>query len=259
MKPRLGQHFLFDQAILDRIIDTASIDNSDTIIEIGPGHGTLTVKLLEKAGRVIAIELDRQLHHKLVQRFQGNDKLQLISGDALRFDFGSIGRFKVVSNIPYQITTPLIFRLLKDKDLLTSMTLTMQKEVADRITAPPGTKTYGILSLTVQYHTEPVEIFTIPPEAFRPPPKVKSTVIHFKILENPSVRVDDPELYFRIIKTAFNQRRKTIANTLKSLYAENTKEFLQLSGIDPSLRPETISSKQFADLANTIIRMTTRQ
>ncbi|MBF0473434.1 MAG: ribosomal RNA small subunit methyltransferase A [Nitrospirae bacterium] len=252
MKPKLGQHFLFDQVILDKIIDAANINDDDTIIEIGPGPGTLTVKLLEKANRVVAIELDRLLHHKLVQRFQNNDKLQLILGDALKFDFGSIGKFKVVSNIPYQITTPLIFKLLKNRDNLTSMTLTMQKEVADRIIAVPGSKAYGILSLTVQYHTQPLEIFSIPPEAFRPPPKVKSTVINFRILQTPSVEVSDPELYFRIIKAAFNQRRKTIANTLKSLYGEDTKGFLLLSDINPTHRPETLSSAQFANLANVI-------
>jgi 16S rRNA (adenine1518-N6/adenine1519-N6)-dimethyltransferase len=256
MKPRLGQHFLFDSEILDRIIDTAGINDDDTIIEIGPGPGTLTVKLLEKAGRVIAIELDRMLYHKLEQRFHGNDKLQLVSGDALKFDFGSVGRFKVVSNIPYQITSPLIFELLRNKDLLSSMTLTMQKEVADRIVAVPGSKTYGILSITVQYHTEPAQIFTIPPEAFRPPPKVESSVVRFKILNSPSVNPIDSELYFRIIKTAFNQRRKTIANTLKSLYGANIVEYLISSGIDPKLRPETISPKQFADLSNTIKRFT---
>lgn len=255
MKPRLGQHFLFDQVILDRIIDAADIHRDDTVIEIGPGHGSLTVKLLERAGRVIAIELDRLLYHKLVQRFQGDDRLRLVSGDALKFDFGSIGRFKVVSNIPYQITTPLIFRLLDNIDSLSSMTLTMQKEVGDRIIAIPGSKTYGILSLAVQYQTEPTQIFTIPKEAFRPPPKVMSSVINFKILEAPSVRLFDRELYFRIIKTAFNQRRKTIANALKVFYGDDTKDFLRLSGIASSLRPEAVSPRQFADLSNNIYKL----
>ncbi|MDA8173206.1 MAG: 16S rRNA (adenine(1518)-N(6)/adenine(1519)-N(6))-dimethyltransferase RsmA [Nitrospiraceae bacterium] len=255
MGRRLGQHFLFDTTILGRIADAASIAPDDTIAEVGPGPGSLTKELLDRinsggAGRVVAIELDGQLYEKLKEKFADEPKLELVHGDALRFPFESLGVFKVVANIPYQITTPLIFRLLKEKGLV-SMTLTIQREVADRIAASPGTKDYGALTLAIQYHGEPKKILDIPRWAFRPAPKVDSACVHINILPRPRVDTADPAFLFGLIKTAFSKRRKTITNGIKGLCPEPLKA-LEAAGIAPMRRPETLTLEEFARLADSV-------
>lgn len=252
-KRHLGQIFLYDPSILRRIIQVAQLSQEDLVVEIGPGWGRLTSMLAERVKKVIAIELDERLFEELKTELAGYDNLELIHEDALKYPYEILPEFKVVANIPYYITTPLIFRLLKAKKNLKSMTMTIQKEVAERIVAVPGGKDYGLLSVMVQYHAEPRLKFIIPKGAFRPVPRVYSAVVHFKILERPSVFVKDEEFFNRVVKTAFSQRRKMLSNALKSL-SENIKGRLAEAGIDSNRRPETLSIEEFARLSN-ILKM----
>jgi 16S rRNA (adenine1518-N6/adenine1519-N6)-dimethyltransferase len=248
-KSRLGQNFLYDRSILEEIVSAAGVTGDDTVVEIGPGLGTLTRVLCRKAKRVVAIELDERLYEKLGADLIELTNLELVHGDALEFPFEGIGDFKVVANIPYYITTPIIFRLLDARKGLSTMTLTVQKEVAERIVAPPGGKDYGVLSIMVQYLAHAELKFMIPKEAFRPVPKVDSALLHIKTLDRPSVSVRDEKMFSRVVKTAFSHRRKTLANSLKSL-GDEMREKLIACGIDPGRRPETLSMGEFAKLAD---------
>jgi 16S rRNA (adenine1518-N6/adenine1519-N6)-dimethyltransferase len=248
-KKHLGQNFLFDPSILQRIVDASGITHNDNVVEIGPGPGTLTKMLAETAKKVIAIELDGELYEKLKKELSGYDNIELIHADALKYDYEILEPFKVVANIPYYITTPIIFRLLDSKKNLGSMTLTIQKEVAERIAAKPGNKDYGVLSIAVQYYCKTELKFIIPKGAFRPVPKVDSAVIHIEILKEPRVKTTDEKLFFRIIKTAFSQRRKTLSNSLKPV-AKNIKDILLEADIAPGRRPETLTIEEFARLSN---------
>jgi 16S rRNA (adenine1518-N6/adenine1519-N6)-dimethyltransferase len=253
-KKSLGQNFLFDPAILGRIIEAASIGPDDTIVEIGPGPGRLTTLLSKVAKKVVAIELDSDLYIKLQDELAGRENVELVLGDALKYRYDDLSSFKVVANIPYYITTPIIFSLLAARDNLVSMTLTIQKEVAQRIVANPGTKDYGVLSLAVQYHADPEIKFIIPAGAFRPVPKVDSAVIHMHIRKTPKVIVADEALLFKIIRAGFSQRRKTLSNALKPLMPD-IKDVLIDTGIDPGRRGETLSMDEFAILAAHIHRI----
>lgn len=246
-KKSLGQNFLFDPSILHRIVEVSKVTPEDTVVEIGPGYGRMTGILSGAVKKVIAIELDRDLCEKLHDEFRGFDNIELVCGDALKFDYEALGPFKVVANIPYYITTPIMFRLLKAKNLK-SMTLTIQKEVAQRIVGKPNTKEYGVLSIAVQYHCRPTMEFIIPRGAFRPVPKVDSAVVHLEVFENPRVNVADEKLFFKIFRTAFSQRRKTLANALKPIYKEAS-SILTEAGIDPKRRAETLSIEEFAKLS----------
>jgi 16S rRNA (adenine1518-N6/adenine1519-N6)-dimethyltransferase len=280
-KRHLGQVFLYDPSILRRIIQIAQLSEDDLVVEIGPGRGSLTRMLAESAKNVIAIELDERLFEELKVRLAGCDNVLLIHEDALKYPYENLPDFKVVANIPYYITTPIIFRLLQMKhtpDLLDaqkifeiipshpvrrkgegegyqakknlkSMTLTIQKEVAERIVASPGGKDYGVLSVMIQYYTDPELKFIIPRGVFRPIPKINSAVVHFKILEKPPVSVKNEEFFFRVVKMAFSQRRKMLSNALKSL-GEDIKAQLAEAGIDPRRRPETLSIEEFARLSD---------
>ncbi|MFZ3123342.1 MAG: 16S rRNA (adenine(1518)-N(6)/adenine(1519)-N(6))-dimethyltransferase RsmA [Thermodesulfovibrionales bacterium] len=266
-KKHLGQNFLYDPSILRRIVQAAEISSEDTVVEIGPGHGRLTCLLAEKAKRVIAIELDRELYEKLRQDEVEKD-IELVHGNALRYPYEDLPEFKVVANIPYYITTPIIFRLIESRGNLISMTLTVQREVAKRIVAQPGTKDYGVLSIMIQYYTVPELKFIIPKGAFRPVPKVDSALIHMKIRKSPPVEVKDEKFFFRIVKTAFSQRRKTLANALKPIIKEKSphppftkggqggiREILIHAGIDPQRRPGTLSIEEFARLADVLYKL----
>jgi 16S rRNA (adenine1518-N6/adenine1519-N6)-dimethyltransferase len=248
-KKSLGQNFLFDPSILSGIIEASGITPDDTVVEIGPGPGRLTLMLSKNAKRVVAIELDSDLYQKLKEEVEGRENIELVSGDALKYDYNNLGPFKVVANIPYYITTPLIFKLLEARSSLISMTLTIQKEVAQRIVAGPGTKDYGVLSLAVQYYAEPEIKFIIPASAFRPVPKVDSAAIHMVVRKGPKVVVADEALFFRVIRTGFSQRRKTLSNALKPL-VKNIRDILIELGIDPVRRAETLSMEEFAKLAD---------
>jgi len=256
-KKSLGQNFLFDASILSRIIDAADIAPDDTVVEIGPGPGRLTLMLSKVAGRVIAIELDSDLHRKLSDEIVGRENIELVLGDAMKYAYRELGPFKVVANIPYYITTPLIFKLLEARANLISMTLTIQREVAERIVAGPGTKDYGVLSLSVQYRADPEIRFIIPAEAFRPVPKVDSAAVHLRMRKSPKVSIADEGLFFRIIRAGFSQRRKTLSNALKPLMTQlsadsDIRDILNAAGIDPARRAETLSMEEFAKLADRI-------
>jgi 16S rRNA (adenine1518-N6/adenine1519-N6)-dimethyltransferase len=247
-KKHLGQNFLFDPSILLNIIQSADLSDMDTVLEIGPGPGRLTRLLAERVKKVIAIELDPYLYNKLTEESKDLNNVDLVLGDALKFPFERLDRFKVVANIPYYITTPIIFRLIDAAQTLESMTLTIQKEVAERIVAGPGTKDYGVLSIMVQLRAEPELKFIIPKEAFRPVPKVDSAVLHMKLRKESAVSVKDEALFTRVVKTAFSQRRKTLSNSLKAI--KDIRDILMQAGIDPQRRPETLSIAEFALLSD---------
>ncbi len=248
-KRYLGQNFLYDPSILRRLIHVARLSPEDTVVEIGPGPGRLTKMLAERVKRVIAIELDAELYERLVNELSGYKNIEIVHGDALKYHYETLKEFKVVANIPYYITTPIIFRLFEYRKRLISITITVQKEVAERIVAGPGGKEYGVLSLMVQYYGKPELKFIVPRGAFRPVPRVDSAVIHIEIFKRPPVSVKDECLFFKLIRTAFTKRRKTIANALKGLNRD-VKETLLKLGIEPSRRPETLSIEEFAGLAD---------
>ena len=250
-KKHLGQNFLFDPSILRRIVEVAGVTPADTVVEIGPGHGRLTRLLSERAARVIAIELDQGLYERLNAELGYYHNVTLVRGDALKYPFGELGHFKVVANIPYYLTTRLLFALLESGKALKSMTLTLQKEVAERIVAGPGTKAYGVLSVSVQYRAVAELKFVIPAGAFRPVPKVDSAVIHMQTRDVPPVLVRDERLFWRVVRGAFSQRRKTVSNALRPLFPD-IKENLSSLGIEPTRRPETLSIKEFALIADSL-------
>ncbi|MBI5664243.1 MAG: ribosomal RNA small subunit methyltransferase A [Nitrospirae bacterium] len=251
MKRPFGQHFLFDPNILKKIIACGAVTQEDTVVEIGPGLGTLTKFLSFYAKRIIAIEIDKRLIAKLEGILSPCSNVELIQADAMKFPYDTIdGKFKVVANIPYYITTPLLFRLLEFKEKITGMTLLMQKEVAKRITASHGSKDYGVLSISAQFYTRPELKFMVSRKAFVPPPEVDSAVVHFNVSPSPLYRTCNEMLFFDIVKTAFAQRRKIISNSLKKFESIGTA--LSDSGIDPGLRPEKLSIEDFVRLTNAL-------
>jgi len=267
MKRPLGQHFLFDPRILKKIVDCAGIMPADTVVEIGPGKGIMTRILAERAKKVIALELDRKLTAELKVVFTGESNVEIIEADAMEFPYETInGTFKVVANIPYYATTPILFRLLEFKEKITSMTLLLQKEVARRIIAPPGGKDYGVLSITTQLYTKPKLKFLVSHGSFTPPPKVDSAVVHFEVSPTPLYKIEDETLFLKVVRTAFSHRRKTIMNSLKSLAEmevnlqpsafslSQIKEAVHEANIDPKSRPEVLSIKDFARLSGELIK-----
>ncbi|RJQ43719.1 MAG: ribosomal RNA small subunit methyltransferase A [Nitrospiraceae bacterium] len=253
MKRPFGQHFLFDPNILKKIIACSGVTKDDTVVEIGPGLGTLTKFLSLYAKKVIAIEIDKRLIGKLEEIFSESSNVEIVQADAMKYPFDKInGSFKVVANIPYNITTPLLFRLLEFKDKITSMTLLMQKEVAKRITATHENKEYGVLSITTRLYTKPGMKFTVSRKAFLPPPDIDSAVVHFDVHRKPIYPVEDEKLFIEVVKTAFSQRRKTIMNSLKKF--DGIKESLLAAGIDPKLRPENLSIEDYVKLTDAIAK-----
>ncbi|MDX9714677.1 MAG: 16S rRNA (adenine(1518)-N(6)/adenine(1519)-N(6))-dimethyltransferase RsmA [Dissulfurispiraceae bacterium] len=248
-KKSLGQNFLFDNAILSRITAAASITKDDLVVEIGPGYGTLTKHLCKAAKRVLSIEIDEDLYNKLALELSCFENLELLNFDAMQYDFSQLGNFKVVANIPYYITTPILFRLIETAPGLQSMTLTVQKEVAERIVSQPGCKDYGVLSVAVQYYGSAEYLFTIPAAAFRPVPKVDSAVVYIDMTHKPDLDIRNRNTFFRVVKTAFSQRRKMLSNSLKPLF-QDVQESLAEAGIEPTRRPETLSLSEFARISN---------
>ncbi|MBF0519473.1 MAG: ribosomal RNA small subunit methyltransferase A [Nitrospirae bacterium] len=251
MGKKLGQHFLYDEGILSDIVSASGITNEDVVVEIGPGTGSLTQKLVETAGKVIAIELDRLLYDRLCKRFPPRTDFQLFHADAMKFDYSGITSFKAMGNIPYYITTPLIFRLIEERPRLSSMAFTMQKEVAERIASPPGNKSYGVLSVVIQYIALTSIKFIISRNAFRPPPAVDSAFIVIDMLKSPAAMVDNEKIFYKTVKTAFSQRRKTILNSLKTLFP-SVRDVLSELKINEMARPETLSVHEFAAIANNL-------
>lgn len=254
----LGQNFLIDDSVPRDIVAGAEVDSEDLVIEIGPGVGTLTAQLLKKAKKVVAIELDNDLIPILEQELGDNPNFTLIHNDALKVDFNEVigeGKsVKLVANLPYYVTTPIIVKLLKDGYNFKSLTIMIQKEVAERMNAEPGNKDYGALSLLVQYYCNTSIVRKVPPACFIPRPKVDSIVIRLDKLSEAKVKVDNEKLFFDIIRNSFNMRRKTLWNGVKSIGP--AKEKLELAfekaGVDPKRRGETLSIQEFANLANCI-------
>lgn len=254
----LGQNFLVDQSVLNDIVQGAEISEEDHVIEIGPGVGTLTKELLKKAKKVTAIELDSDLIPILTEELGQDEKFTLIHKDALKVDFNELitkdESVKLVANLPYYVTTPIIATLLNEGYNFKSLTIMIQKEVAERINANPSTKEYGALSLLVQYYCNSEVIRKVAPSSFMPRPKVDSIVIRLDKLPQPKVQVKDEKLFFRVVRESFNMRRKTLSNALKTL--KLPKEILDNaflnSNIDPRRRGETLSIEEFATLSNHI-------
>ncbi len=261
---RFGQNFLIDANILEKIIRSAEVRKDDFVLEIGPGIGTMTQYLCESAGRVAAVEIDRNLIPILEDTLKEYDNAEIICGDILKLDLDDFVReknegkpIKIVANLPYYITTPIVMGILESGIPVESMTIMVQKEVAGRMQARPGSKEYGALSLAVQYYAEPKVVANVPPNCFMPRPNVGSAVIRLVRRQAPPVNVEDERLMFSIIRASFNQRRKTLANGLKnnggfSLSREQIKESILALGVPENIRGETLSLEQFAELSNKI-------
>ena len=261
---KFGQNFLIDTHVLDKIISAAGITKDDFVLEIGPGIGTMTQYLACAAREVVAVEIDKNLIPILEDTLSGYDNVSIINEDILKVDLVSLaeeknqGRpIKVVANLPYYITTPIIMGLFEKKVPLESITVMVQKEVADRMQVGPGTKDYGALSLAVQYYAEPYIVANVPPNCFMPRPSVGSAVIRLTRHKEMPVQVKDEQLMFKLIRASFNQRRKTLANGLKNsseldLSKEVIEKAIEQLGKGPSIRGEALTLEEFARLANII-------
>lgn len=229
----------------------SGVKPGDRVLEIGPGRGILTRGLLHAGALVHAVELDADLHARLVEETRGEKNLTLERGNALRFDFGSFEPpYAIVSNLPYSVSTALVQKFIENARFISSMTIMVQAEVGERITAKPGGAHYGSFSVYTGYHLETSYLFTVPPEAFRPRPKVNSAVIRLVPRKTPPVEVDDEDEFFRFVQSAFTHRRKTMRNNLKNLWQgqEPVEDILVKSGINPTARPEEVSLEKFAAL-----------
>ena len=257
----LGQNFLIDDSVLTDIVEGAEVNKDDLIIEIGPGVGSLTAQLIGKAKKVVSIELDNDLIPILQEELGQYENFTLIHKDALKVDFNEIigdeKSVKLVANLPYYVTTPIIVKLLKDNYNFKSLTIMIQKEVAERINAEPNCKEYGALSLLVQYYCDTKIVRKVSPGSFIPRPKVDSIVIRLDKLSEKRVEVKDEKLMFEIIRNAFNMRRKTMWNAVKFLgmKKEEIEKAFELSGIDQKRRGETLSLHEFAILSDNIINI----
>lgn len=259
---KYGQNFLIDSRVLDKIIRAADITEEDYVVEIGPGIGTMTQYLASAAGGVTAIEIDKALIPILQDTLEGYENVEILNEDVLKVDLGRLaeekngGRpIKVVANLPYYITTPIIMGLFEKHVPLKSVTVMVQKEVADRMQACPGTKDYGALSLAVQYYAKPYVAANVPPNCFLPRPGVGSAVIRLNTYEAPPVRAEDEAFLFAVIRASFNQRRKTLQNGLShvpelGLTKETTARILTEMGLGGSVRGEALTLEQFAEFAN---------
>ncbi len=256
-----GQNFLIDENIVNSITQTAEISKDDVIFEIGPGLGTLTSKLLEKAGKVICIELDKKMLDILQDRFSLYDNFELINEDILKINLANLitinlqhfKHAKVVANLPYYITTPIIMKLLESKLNLSSITVMVQKEVAERLTEIPGGKNSGAITYSIHYYTNPKLVLHVPNTSFLPSPKVDSSVIHFELLNQPKVSPLNEDLFFKIIKSAFLQKRKTLINALLN-HPFGTREYLENMltslNIDLKIRGERLTLEQFQEISD---------
>ena len=255
MSKKLGQNFLIKRGIVDEIVHAAEITVGEPVLEVGPGIGTLTQGLAQSGADVTAIELDRRLLEVLDTTLASYDNVRIIHGDVLKLDVPTIMNhkpFKVVANLPYYITTPIIMSLLESKLPIERLVVMVQKEVALRMIAKPGTKDYGALSVAVQYYTEPDIVLDVPPKSFLPAPAVTSSVIRCVLRDKPPVDVIDEKLFFRVVKAGFAQRRKIFSNTMKTtgLTRDRIEELLAKANIDGQRRGETFTLQEFADVAN---------
>jgi 16S rRNA (adenine1518-N6/adenine1519-N6)-dimethyltransferase len=250
-RKRFGQHFLRDAGVVDRLVRAFDPQPDDTVVEIGPGEGVLTRALAGRVGTLHLVELDRDLVVRLQREFPAS-VATVHSADALRFDFRTLvpagEKLRVIGNLPYNISTPLLFHLLDQVDAIRDMEFMLQKEVVDRLAAAPGGKDYGRLSVMIQVRLAVEHLFDVPPGAFRPPPKVESAVVRLTPYAAPPLTIRDNATFERIVRAAFAQRRKTLRNNLRDIL---TAEQLGTLGIDPNRRAETLTLGEFARLANT--------
>ena len=263
---KYGQNFLIDRSMLEKIIDSAEITENDCVLEIGPGIGTMTQYLAERARQVIFVEIDTNLIPILKDTLSSYNNVTIINDDILKVDLNKLvdeynegNPIKVVANLPYYITTPIVMGLLEKKVPLESITIMVQKEVADRMQVGPGTKDYGALSLAVQYYSKPEIVAVVPPECFMPRPNVSSSVIRLSLYEEPPVAVQDVNHMFRIIRASFNQRRKTLANGLSNdkslgLTREDVTNALASMELSETIRGEVLTLEQFAKLSDLLKR-----
>lgn len=261
---KFGQNFLIDTRVLEEIIDAAQITKDDFVLEIGPGIGTMTQYLCEAAREVVAVEIDTNLIPILKDTLSAYNNVEVFNQDILKVDIASLARernndrpIKVVANLPYYITTPIIMGLFESHVPIDSITIMVQKEVADRMQEGPGSKEYGALSLAVQYYAKPEIVVNVPPSCFMPQPKVGSAVIRLTRHEQPLVQVDNEKLMFQVIRASFNQRRKTLANGLNNfgsfgLNKEEIQSCIEELGVPVNIRGEALSLEQFAELSNII-------
>lgn len=259
---KFGQNFLVDPHVLEKIVEAAEVGENDFVLEVGPGIGTMTQYLCERARQVLAVEIDKKLIPVLGETLSPYSNVEVICGDILKQDIAEIARrynagkpIKVVANLPYYITTPIIMSLFESHVPLENVTVMVQKEVADRMKAEPGTKDYGALSLAVQYYALPYLAARVPQNCFIPRPNVGSAVIRLSVRERPKVAVKDEGLMFRLIRASFNQRRKTLQNALAnggglSCSKEEIGKVIQEAGLAPSVRGETLGLEEFAALAD---------
>ncbi len=256
-KKRYGQNFLVDRKVLTRIIEGAEIDKNDQVLEIGPGIGTLTAELCRASGSVKAVEIDRELIPILKQELSDYDNIDIINADIMELDLCGLfkGSYKVVANLPYYITTPIIMKLFESGADISSVTVMVQREVADRMQAKPGGKDYGVLTLSVSYFAEARIIANVPPNCFVPRPEVSSAVISLRRHERPPVQPKDPEFMFSVIRAAFAQRRKTLVNALSNaptlgITKEAAASAIESLGLDARIRGERLSLFQFSELSD---------
>jgi len=259
-KKRLGQHFLIDRNILNKVIRTAQVGKEDVVVEVGPGLGEMTLALARLANCVIAVEIDPKLIEILKKKLTDWPNVEVVKSDILKVDFKSFlkkeGRpVKVVANLPYQISTPLLFRFIEAREVFSTFTLMLQKEVAERLAAHPGRKEYGPLSIFVQVFLDVSVRFFIKPSAFFPPPKVGSAVVQMDWKEKPMVEMQDEAWFKKVVKACFGYRRKTLANALRHselLLPESIESRMEKIGIDPRRRPETLTIEEFVRLADAL-------
>ena len=267
-RKKFGQNFLIDGHVLDRIVDAARITKEDCVVEIGPGIGTLTQYLAEAAGKVVAVEIDRMLIPILGETLADYPNVTVLHQDILKTDLAAIAQeynggrpLKIAANLPYYITTPIIMDLLEARVPVSTMTVMVQKEVGERMMAGPGTKDYGALSLAVQYYAEPYLAANVPPNCFMPRPKVASAVMHLTLREQPPVEVPDEKLLFRVIRAAFGQRRKILANALTNAATlpftkEQVSAALEQAGLPAAVRGEALDLPTFAKLVTCLAEQT---
>ena len=260
MSKRLGQNFLIDANIVQGTVDAANVQENDRVLEIGPGIGTLTQALAETGAEVTCVELDKRLPEVLAHTLDAYDNVRVIQGDILKVNIPEImgdKPFKVVANLPYYITTPIIMALLEKHLPITDIVVMVQKEVAERMAAQPGGKTYGALSVAVQYYTVPEIALYVPPRSFMPPPEVDSVVVNCKVRQIPAVELIDEKMFFRVVKAAFGQRRKTLNNALKSMGVDKNiiADVLDKAGIEATRRGETLTKEEFGAIANILVQM----
>jgi 16S rRNA (adenine1518-N6/adenine1519-N6)-dimethyltransferase len=258
-KPRKkwGQHFLVDRRVVQCLITAAEIKPNEIVLEIGPGLGALTRELARCAAKLYLVEIDPELVRRLHEEFAGKEHVIVIAGDFLLLNLSAAfpeEKIKVVANLPYNVATPILFRLIAERQRFPQVMVTLQKEVAERLSAAPGSKAYGALSVLVQLYARVEKKFVVAPGSFSPPPQVESQVVFLTLQEAQRVPLADEEVFRRVVRAAFGQRRKTLRNALKGLLSNVAQDPFLQTGIDPSRRGETLSLEEFAALANSVTR-----